>query len=295
MMWNFPTGNQDIVYFIIRFVNITSGVRSSYDNLSAYGYSSTDIDDIFAVAQDFRAKAQSAYNVTLPDTGWSFGSTYAAVTADMDVSADAQQNYASAFLNFALAFAYRRNFQCPECQFFPDINGPPFINSIGLVGSKILKSPQDLGIAIFNVPTNGGPIGDPRNSQQLWRYLSGNFSAQDGTCSIPAGQVILRHFCYIEQNYQDVRFMESSGPFLLNPGHSDVFVTAYVHAAPLGSAPAVTPPFGPPIPAMAICSGACLRHQAGVPDRRRPARAAARHGQDDRPDRGLDHARQPER
>jgi hypothetical protein len=254
LAWNYPSGNNDIVYFLHRFINITSSRAADYANLADAGYSASDITDILAIANDFRAKAQSAYAVTIPDSGFAFTNMYASFTMDPDVTALANNNYSSAILPFSLAFAWRAAFQAPEFVYPPDVNGPPFANAPGFIGVKYLASPGNLGISIFGNTTNSAQFGDPRTVRQLWRYLSGNLSAQDGLCSFP-GQQQLRHICYIGQSADDTRFFESSGPFTLQPGHSAVIVVAYVFAAPLGGAPAAAPSGFPAIPAFTLPIG----------------------------------------
>src|SRR5437868_3644458 len=46
LAWNFPSGNQDIVYFLYRFINITSTDRAKYANLANFGYSPSDLSEI---------------------------------------------------------------------------------------------------------------------------------------------------------------------------------------------------------------------------------------------------------
>jgi hypothetical protein len=263
LMWNFPSGNQDIVYFLYRFINITSIQASSYAGLVNAGYAPSDINDIVAIAQEFQQRAEATYNVSIPDTGYAFTNLYASFAQDPDVGTDAGINYANANLIYALGFAYQRNFNGPGLLYPPDINGPPFHAGPGFVGTKYLKSPQNIGIAMFGNTTNGGAFPDRVGVQALWRLLSGRLLPQDGSCTVPEPQN--RHICYVAQAAADARFFQSSGPFSLNPGESAVIVVAYVHAAPLASAPAATPGFGPALAAFTLPTASASDLKPGIP------------------------------
>ena len=235
LMWNFPSGNQDIVYFLFRFVNITATDAAKYAGLSAYGYSAQDIADIVTIAQDFQARSEAAYNVSLPDSGWAFTRMYAAFAQDPDVG-DAGLNYSTAILPFAMAVAYKSNFYEPNWAFPADIFAAPFAAAPGFEGVKYLKSPADAsgreyGITMFTNTTNGAPFPDRVGVQALWRLLSNNLIAQDGTCNATVGTPM----CQLVQTAQDTRFVEASGPMTLAAGQSAVIVVGYVHAAPVAA------------------------------------------------------------
>jgi hypothetical protein len=249
LMWNFPSGNQDIVYFLYRFVNITATDPAKYAGLANFGYSATDIADIVAIATEFQQRSEAAYNVQIPDSGYQFSNIFASFAQDPDVGS-AGSNYSNANLVFNLAMAYKSDFKEPTWSYPPDINGAPFAPAPGFEAVKYLKSPQNIGIAMSGNTTNGAPFPDAVGVSRLWRNLSGNLLPTDGTCSVASPQT--RHQCYWAQVPADTRFFESSGPFTMNPGESAVIVVAYVHAAPLQSAAAATPPFGPPIAAFSL-------------------------------------------
>lgn len=243
LAWNFPSGNQDIIYFLYRFINITSTDAARYAGLSAAGYSGTDIAEIVTIAQEFQQRSETAFNVTIPDSGFTWTNIFASFAQDPDVG-QAGQNYSNANLVFNLAMAYKSDFREPQWQFPSDINGAPFASAPGFEAVKYLKSPinpatgQEFGIAMSGNTTNGQPFPDAVGVQRLWRNLSGNLLPTDGTCSVPNPQV--RRFCAWVQTPVDTRFFESSGPFTLAPGESATIVVAYVHAAPVASSPAST-------------------------------------------------------
>ena len=249
LAWNFPTGNQDIVYFLYRFINITTTDATKYAGLADFGYSPSDINDIVAIAQEFKDRSQAAYNIVIPDSGFTWTNMFASFAQDPDVG-QAGSNYSNANLVFSMAMAYKSDFKEPTWQFPPDINGAPFAAAPGFEAVKYLKSPQNIGIAMSGNTTNGAPFPDAVGVQRLWRNLSGNLLPTDGTCSVPNPQA--RRMCYWAQAAADTRFFEASGPFSMAPGQSATIVVAYVHAAPLGSAAAVTPPSGSGLPISAF-------------------------------------------
>ena len=249
LAWNFPSGNQDIVYFLSRFINITTTDPAKYAGLADYGYSAQDISDIVAIANEFQQRSEAAYNIQIPDTGFTWSNLFASFAQDPDVG-QAGQNYSNANLVFNIAMAYKSDFLEPTWQFPSDIFSAPLARAPGFEGVKYLKSPQNIGIAMSGNTTNGAPFPDAVGVQRLWRNLSGNLLASDGTCSVTQPQT--RRMCYWAQAPADTRFFESSGPFTMNPGETAVIVVAYIHAAPVASAPAVTPGVGRAIPAYSL-------------------------------------------
>jgi hypothetical protein len=237
LMWNFPSGNQDIMYFLIRFINITANDASRYAGLSAYGYTGTDIADIVQIARDFRAASSAAFNVALPDTGYAFTNMYAGYGQDPD-EGNSGVNYSTGNMPFSMGFVYKANFNEPTWSFPADIFGTPFAPAPGMEGVKYLKSPTDpgtgrpFGITMFTNTTNGGAFTDRFGVQALWRLASNNLQSQDGSCNAPRGTPL----CQLVQTYADTRFYMYSGPMTIKPGESAVIVVAMVHAAPVSSA-----------------------------------------------------------
>jgi len=241
LLWNFPAGNQDILYFLIRFINITSTNRADYDNLTDPGnggYSSAQVDSIVAIAQDWHNRVQAAYGVTIPASGYTFKNMFADFFQDAD-EGNASFNYSEAILPFSLVSVMKSNYNEPAFSYPPGAHGEPFFPAPGFEAVKYLKSPinpatgQEFGISVWGNTCNGcGLLNDPIGTPQLYRYISGHISPAlgDGACN---SDPILLHTCASLQAYADTRFFESSGPFDLAPGQSSVIVIASIFAAPL--------------------------------------------------------------
>ncbi|MBI4513350.1 MAG: T9SS type A sorting domain-containing protein [Gemmatimonadetes bacterium] len=211
LAWNFPAGNQDIIYFLIKFTNVTNDPEFQRLQENAF----------FGGAN------------ALPDGGWRMDSVYASFSFDPDVGNFAT-NYSYAILPFDLGLTYGATFEESGWVFPPDIYFPPFANGVGIFASKYLKSPRDLGLTLFTATLNAATgFPDPIGPAQLWRYLSGRVSTAlgDNPCNVTLqtqGRV-----CFLEQVQRDTRFDEVSGPFSLGPGESTTIGVAFVHAAPL--------------------------------------------------------------
>ena len=237
MMWNFPSGNQDIMYFLIRFINITANDPTRYAGLSAYGYSASDIADIVQIGRNFRAASQAQFNVQIPDTGYAFTNMYAGYGQDPD-EGNSGINYSTANLPFSMGFVYKANFSEPTWSFPADIFGAPFAPAPGMQGVKYLKSPTNpatgrpYGISMFTNTTNGGAFPDRFGVQAMWRLASNNLQSQDGSCNAPIGTPM----CQLVQTYSDTRFYMYSGPMTIKPGESAIIVVGIVHAAPVSAA-----------------------------------------------------------
>ena len=242
MAWNYPAGNNDILYVIVRFINITSGQRADYDGLSQYGYTTGDIDDIFAVAQNYRATSQAFYNVTIPVGGFAWAQTYASYAADAD-EGDAGRNYSLGSTIFNTVINYKADFLEPTWQLPPSIFAAPFLSGPGMFGIKYLATPGNLGTAVMGNTTNGGAFPDAVGVPRLWRNLSGNLLPGDGVvCNFTGGGTPQsRHQCYWAQVPSDTRMFASSGPFTVNPGQAASTVVALVFAGSVATQAAATP------------------------------------------------------
>ncbi|MGD0483297.1 MAG: hypothetical protein ABSB58_01445, partial [Gemmatimonadales bacterium] len=141
LAWNFPSGNQDIIYFITRFINITATDPARYAGLSHYGYTASDISDIVAVAQQYKAGMLSKFGVTMPDSGYWFTRVYAGPAQDPDVISGGGSNYSTANLSFKMDFAYQSNFLAPTWQYPASIFSAPFAVAPGFEGEKFLRGP----------------------------------------------------------------------------------------------------------------------------------------------------------
>ncbi len=228
MGWNFPSGNEDIIYFVYTFYNVTSTNEADYANIRP---SLRTV--LLQKARQFQALNNAAFGVTLPAGGYTIEHMYAAFGADMD-GGSAGENYSTVELPFALGNTYQRDFGQPSGWLFdPTVFAPPLFPGVGFVGVKYLKSPTGPGaIQLFGNTINGGVFGDARNTTQLWRYLSGNIStaAGDQACTF---NPVTTHLCYINNSAKaDMRFFQSSTELSLPPGGSGSIVVAYIFAAP---------------------------------------------------------------
>ena len=234
--WNFPSGNEDIVYFIYTFYNVTSINPADYA-----GVRPGMREILIQQANTYQQRNEATFGISLPDAGYTITNMFANFAADMDVG-DAGQNYASVNVPFALGYTYEHTFSQFAGWSFDDnsIFGPPFFKGTGFVGVKYLKSPEvggvEVGLSLFSNTTNGGgDLNDPRDVKQLYRYISGTLSTAfgDGACNFnPLNQQI----CFIRQtSAADVRFFQSSGPLTLAPGEFGSVVVAYLFAAPVAT------------------------------------------------------------
>ena len=233
MGWNYPAGNQDILYLVYTFYNVSSTCASDYAGIRP---------SLSAILQTqaalFQAQNNTAFNVTLPQCGYTIKNFFANFSADMDVTPDAGNNYSSVNLPYQLGYVYSSYFSAHSGnQGYPgDILSPPFMTGYGFVGVKYLASPinpqtnKEAGLSLFSVYENGGTFADPGNALQLYRYMSGqiNGALGDGHCT---NNPVTDHICYVENSSpQDMRFFQSSGPFDLPPGGSGSVVVAYLFA-----------------------------------------------------------------
>ena len=233
MGWNYPSGNEDNLYFIYTFYNVTASDPARYNTLDPAIRS-----EIAAIGQKFSDGVKARLNVTVPAAGYRFDNLYAAFFMDPDVG-DATANYSTAILPFNLGIAYKSDFREADWQFPANIFGAPFAPAPGFVGVKYLLSPRDasnneVGLTMFSNTLNSATgFPDPVGVIQLWRYLSGNVSASkgDNPCTFPNPKE--RKLCYLYQQPEDTRFFQASGPFTLDPGKSATIVVAYVHGAPV--------------------------------------------------------------
>ena len=242
MGWNYPTGNNDILYLVYTFYNISSTCSADYagvrPSLQAI---------LLQQAAIFQAKNNAAFGVTIPTCGYNIKNFYANFAADMDVTPDAGHNYASVNIPFKLGYIYSSYFsQNSSATGYPaDIDAAPFMGGYGFVGVKYLASPDSgtapntgpTGLTLFSDTENGGVFGDPANAIQLYRYMSGtvNPALGDGQCN---HNPVTSHICHVEVSQpNDMRFFEASGPFNLPAGGSGSVVVAYIFASPVKYGP----------------------------------------------------------
>ena len=242
LLWNFPAGNQDILYFLFRFINITSTNAADYAGLSAAGYTGTDIAAIVQIAQNFHDAVSAQYNITLPTTGYTFHNVFANYFQDADEGNQSSLNYSQAVLPFSLVAVMKDNYKEALWGYPAGVFGEPFYPAPGFEAVKYLKSPvnpltgREFGISVWGNTCNASYAGctfqDADGVPQMYRYISGQVSPSqgDGICN---SDPVLLHTCNSIQGPADTRFFQASGPFELAPGQSSVIVVALVFAAPL--------------------------------------------------------------
>src|SRR3989441_682683 len=214
LAWNFPSGNEDIIYVIYTFYNITA--RSSSGKYNNPTIPSALQAEIAAIGDQFQDINETKFKIQIPDGGYTLDSVYAAQAMDADVAVF-NQNYATAIVPFSLGLEYTGTFIGDVGWQFPaDIFGAPFAAATGFIGIKYLKSPKDasgnqVGLTMFSQNLNSATgFPDPVGVNQLYRYLSGylGFGAGDNPCnpSAPAATVRARKYCFLGQDQGDARF-----------------------------------------------------------------------------------------
>ncbi len=243
MGYNFPAGNQDILYFIYTFYNVTASDPTVYSTVRPA------MQEILAEAgARFQDINEQQFNIEIPDGGYTITDMFAAFGADMDV-AESGDNYASVNVPFSLGYTYENTFSgATGWTFDPSIFSPPFFAGSGFVGVKYLKSPVDpitnaeVGLTLFSNTINSGAFDDPQNVTQLFRYLSNNISVAAGDAACNTGDPRATRICYINNGQEaDMRFFQASGPLELAPGAFGSIVVAYIFAAPVAVGACVGP------------------------------------------------------
>ena len=244
LAWNFPAGNQDILYFIYTLYNISSTVAADYVNIREPLRAR-----LLEIAAEFQARNEAAFGVDIPEGGYSITNAFMAFAADQDV-ADATANLSSFNDLFDLAVTYEAQFTpLPGNTFDPGIHAPPFLPGPGFVGTKYLRSPiledgTEAGTVLAGLTTNRGPFPDAGDLNQLYRYLSGRLNPAAGDPQCNTGDVTITRLCFINEQPSDTRTIQSSGPLTLAPGGQATVVVAYIFAAPVstGKCPSIPCP-----------------------------------------------------
>ena len=231
LAWNYPTGNQDIVYFVFTLYNVTARTSSVYSNPTIPPELQPEIA---AVGREFQDSVERAQGVSIPDGGYTFDSMYVQLGMDHDI-ARFSDNYATATLPFWMAVGYSGTF-LPEVGWVlpPDPFGaPPFAAATGLLGTAFMKAPAPF--AMFSNLTGASQFPSPVGVSLLWRRASGNLSPTDAPCNPFTDPAVarVRHVCFLAQARDDSRYTASIGPFRLDPGEATTIVLAYILAAPL--------------------------------------------------------------
>ena len=232
LAWNYPSGNEDIIYILNTFYNVTAASSSGkYNNATIPAEVQSEIG---LIGDQFQALNKQKYKFTLPADGYTLTSVFAAEGMDADVALFSD-NYATAFLPFNLGTIYNGRFVGSAGWVFPaDIFGPPFAAAVGFIGVKFLKSPT--GLSMFSMTVNSATVfPDPFGVNELYRYLSGRLEGSGRVCSPYTDPAIARarKICFLNQQLSDSRFFQSSGPFTLPAGEARSIVVAYINAAPV--------------------------------------------------------------
>ncbi|MEO8199776.1 MAG: hypothetical protein ABI679_04570 [Gemmatimonadota bacterium] len=241
MGWNYPGGNEDILYFVTTFYNITSLNPADYASVRP---SLRTI--LLDYAQRFHDQSNARFGVTLPPGGYTMTSVYSATAADFDV-ANAGNNYATVNVPFSLSEVYDRSFSTLSgWTFDPSIFSSPFFAGSGIAGiAQLTDASGGGGLNVFSGSSNGSNFFSPPNVFTLYRLLSGNPSpaAGDDPCTF---NPLTTKICYVLTSAAaDVRHTQSSTVFALAPGEHVSRVTAYVFAAPVA------------VPGVMACAGSC--------------------------------------
>ncbi|MEO8296079.1 MAG: hypothetical protein ABI613_11240, partial [Gemmatimonadota bacterium] len=229
MGWNGPGANEDILYFLVTYYNITSSIQADYANAPAALQ-----PILLRQAQEFRQKSEARFGVSLPAGGYTISSMYAGMFADPDIP-DASSNYASVNLPLSTSLAWQNKFQ--KLFYFdaaPEIFSPPFFTGPGLAGIKFLNAPNQAAganaLASFSdITGSSGTLEPPVNVAQLYRYfnLTPDPLQGDQTCASPGTRI-----CSVIQTALDIRQFQATGPFILKAGESATSALAYLFAAP---------------------------------------------------------------
>jgi hypothetical protein len=236
LAWNFPAGNQDIIYFIYTLYNISSLEADDYVNIREPLKLR-----LLEQASEFHAANEAAFGVDIPNGGYTLESVFMAFAADQDVTVDATNNFATFNNLFDLAVTYHAQFlPAPGNTFDPGIHAAPFLPGPGFVGTKYLRSPilpdgTEAGTVLAGLTTNRGAFPDAASVNQLYRYLSGNLNSAAGDPQCNSGDPTITHLCFINTQPSDTRTFQSSGPLTLPPGGQATIVVAYIFAPPVAT------------------------------------------------------------
>jgi hypothetical protein len=243
MGWNFPAGNEDIIYFLYTFYNVTARDAAVYTTAGVRPGMAQILARQGAVFQD---RNEATFSIDIPDGGYTVENLFAAFSADMDV-AEAGANFSSVNVPYALGYTYEHLFNpASGWTFDPTIFSPPFFPGSGFVGVKYLKSPVvagvEVGLTLFSNTINGGAFDDAQNTIQLFRYLSNGINPAAGDAPCNTGDPTQTRICFVNNTApDDMRFFQSSGPLTLGPGQFGTIAVAYIFAAPVITGSCVGP------------------------------------------------------
>ncbi len=233
LAYNTP-GKDDFLFFLYTFYNVTASDPAAYASAPAR------IRPFLEDAGRTFNQLNAARGSVLPTGGYTLQNMFLAIGADNDVTfEESGTNYAGVNVPMAVGYTYHSKFAAPSSwRFDPTIYKAPFFSGSGFIGLKYLKSPEvngaEVGLTLFGATTNGGQFSDPRNTQALFRYLTGTVDPAQGDDVCNVGDVTLTKICYINQgNPADMRTFQASGPLTLGPGEYSTVAAAYIFAPPV--------------------------------------------------------------
>lgn len=227
--WNFPAGNEDIIYVVTTVYNVSTTDPAAY---AQYRPGLREI--LIEQANLFATQNNAAFNINLPSEGYTIDPMFVSLSSDPDVTSSAGANFSSGNLPFSMGYAYHADFiRAAGWTFSPTIFGAPFFPGAGFIGMKFLKGPLgNASIQLFSNRTNGGAFPDPNTTVRLYKYLSGTVLPVDGV-SCNTGDPLVSNVCFVGQTIADVRMQIPAAGFALPAGGSASTVMAYIHAAPV--------------------------------------------------------------
>ena len=230
MGWNAPRGNEDILYVLATFHNISARTPSAYANHRP------GLRELLAAqAEQLHVRNEEKFGIDLPDAGWTIEQFHAAQVSDPDVTFQASLNFSSVNLPLAMSMAWHADFPRAQAWTFPaDIFGPPFFAGSGIVGQQVLRGLDGTRqVQLYSGFTGGGAFPDPNSAVRAFKYHAGAITPADGV-ACNQGDPLVSHICFINQaTPTDLRSMISVPGIALAPGASATMVYAYVHAAPV--------------------------------------------------------------
>ena len=236
MGWTAPRGNEDILYLMVTFYNITARDAAAYAS-----YRPGLREMLAAQAAEFHALNEAEFAIDLPEAGYTIDPFYAGLAADPDVTVNAGTNLTTVNVPLAMSFAWHADFpRATGWTFDPSIFSAPFAARSGLVGTAMLRNLNGTATMGFHTGlTNGGVVPDPNSPERALHYLSGDVAGDPGiTCN--TGTASVTRICHVPATPSDVRMLHASPQTVLPPGGSATMVFAYVHAAPVAIVSAPT-------------------------------------------------------
>ena len=239
--WNFPQGNEDIIYFLYTFYNITSTNEADYADVRPSLRPSC-----WSRPRTFQATNTARFGINLPAEGYAINDLFAAFVADMDV-AQADANYATVNVPFALGVHLREHVQQRrEPRAGPSRrhlrrrrrSSPASASSASSTSAaRTIPTPASRWASPCSAPSPAPPgsLQDPQRREAALP-LHHRRPDPDRRRLLAAQSARQSKICFVNiSSPADMRFFQSSGPIDLAPGGSGTIVVAYIFAAPVAS------------------------------------------------------------